>query len=114
MEFQKNNSDKDGKDKMEKKPPKWLYAKGDRSSSMFFVMKGTVEFWLPDNLSSEPYFTITAGNFFGLEDYIGQLNEGLLQSLKQGDVFFSDHQIHSFGRRIFNVKLPVDALIFEL
>jgi len=54
----------------------WLYKNGERCTSMFFLMKGKVEYWLKDTMQPvEPYYELKPGAILGFEDYICNFTE---------------------------------------
>ena len=82
---------------------------------MYFVVKGTLQFWLPGDLNPEKhFFHVHAGKIAGFEDYIAHLSQGELHRLKNNELDFSEHDLRPFGKRVFNVKMPQGTLVFGL
>lgn len=98
-----------------------LYRKGELQMSIYFIMEGEVEFVFDEEMiKSEnrieriPYFTLSKGDIFGLEDYIYRLPRQRRHDLADNVLLFSETATKGWRNRRFTVRCKTKCKFFEL
>ena len=98
----------------EYKAQDYLFKKGDKIKSLYFLTKGTVKFVCSCNDKHlSPYFSYAPYAMFGMEDYIYRLDEDVLLPLVDGEAFFGDVSQTTKQRR-FTAQAATDVVLFKL